>query len=84
MQTYRIEFEKQAEKFLARLDKTQRLRIYKEIYKLPSGSDIKKLKGTDLYRLRVGKYRILYAIDDVIRCITIEAMDSRGQVYNRY
>lgn len=84
MQTYRIEFEKRAEKFLAKLDKKQRLRIYTEIYKLPHGSDVKKLKGMDIYRLRVGKYRILYTVDEVIRLITIETIDSRGQVYKQY
>ena len=48
MQIYRIEFEKAAQKFLEKQDKARRLQLYKAIYKLPSGTDIKKMKGYDL------------------------------------
>lgn len=84
MQTYKIEFEKAAQKFLDKQDKKQRLRLYKAIYKLPEGQDIKKLKGHDLYRLRVGDYRVLYTIDNGIRLINIENINNRGQIYNEY
>ncbi len=84
MQIYRIEFEKAAQKFLNKQDKQQRIRIYKAIYKLPEGTDIKKLQGYNLYRLRVGNFRILYCIDDVVKIITIENIDNRGDVYKRY
>ena len=60
-----------------------RLRLYKAIYKLPDGNDIKKLSGHSLYRLRVGDYRIIYTIDKEIRLIDIENIDSRGRVYKR-
>lgn len=81
MPTYKIKFEKAAHKFLAKQDKQQRIRLYKAISKLPEGSDIKKLKGYNLYRLRVGDYRIIYAVDNEIRLINIENIDSRGQIY---
>lgn len=84
MKTYRIKFEKAAQKFLDKQDKNQRLRLYKAIYKLPDGTDIKKLNGYNLYRLRVGNYRILYMIDEEIRLINIENIDSRGDVYKRH
>lgn len=83
MQIYKIEFEKAAQKFLNKQDKAQRLRLYKAIYKLPNGTDIKKMKGYNLYRLRVGDYRILYSIDEVVKIITIENIDNRGDVYKR-
>lgn len=83
MQIYKIEFEKAAQKFLNKQDKAQRLRLYKAIYKLPNGTDIKKIKGYNLYRLRVGDYRILYSIDEVVKIITIENIDNRGDVYKR-
>ncbi len=83
MQIYKIEFEKAAQKFLNKQDKTQRLRLYKAIYKLPNGTDIKKMKGYNLYRLRVGDCRILYSIDEVVKIITIENIDNRGDVYKR-
>lgn len=81
MQTYKIEFEKAAQKFLEKQDKKQRLRLYKAIYQLPNGTDIKRLTGLNIYRLRVGNYRILYTIDEVIRLIDIANIDNRGQIY---
>ena len=83
MQIYKVNFEKAAQKFLDKQPKTQRLRLYKAIYKLPEGTDIKKLKGSELFRLRVGNYRILYTIDNGIKVITVENIDNRGDVYKR-
>ena len=83
MQTYKIEFEKAALKFLEKQDKNQRLRLYKAIYKLPNNGDIKKLSGNDKYRLRVGNYRILYTVDDIVKIVNVENIDNRGQVYKR-
>ena len=83
MPIYKIIFEKQAQKFLEKQDKNNRLRLYKAIYKLPNGSNIKKLKGHNLYRLRVGDYRIIYTVEDAIRLIDIENIDNRGDVYKR-
>ena len=81
MKTYKIKFKKAAQKFLSRQDKKQRLRLYKAIYNLPFGTDIKKLSGYNLYRLRVGNYRILYFIDDEINLINIGIIDNRGDAY---
>lgn len=75
MKTYKIVFEKEAQKFLDKQDKNKRLRLYKAIYKLPGGTDIKKLKGHNLYRMRVGDCRILYTIDETIRLIDIETIN---------
>lgn len=84
MRIYKIKIEKAAQKFLDKQDRNQRLRLYKAIYQLPGGTDIKKLSGHDLYRLRVGNYRVLYAIDEEIRLVNIENIDNRGDVYKRY
>jgi len=37
----------------------------------PRPSGCKKLRGTDLWRLRVGRYRVVYAIDDEDRLVTV-------------
>ncbi|MCM1416069.1 MAG: type II toxin-antitoxin system RelE/ParE family toxin [bacterium] len=58
--------------------------IMTAIHKLPEGSDIKRLKGYDLYRMRVGNVRVIYSIQEEIRIITIENIDNRGDVYKRY
>ena len=47
------------------------------------GLDIKKMVGLDdVYRLRIGKYRFLYTIDDTKVLIFIMVASARGDVYN--
>jgi len=69
-------------KYLAKLDKSVKLKIVASIERLPGEGDIKKMRGPgppDLYRLRMGKYRVLYTWEeDVIRIIDI---DTRGDIY---
>lgn len=80
---YRVIIEKKAEKFIRKQEKKDQERLLKAAYRLPEGTDIKKLKGSDLFRVRVGNYRILYTIDDGIKVITVENIDNRGDVYKR-
>ena len=79
---YHIVLKKRAKKFLDNLSLSERMRIVKEIEKLPAGNDIKPLKGHDgLLRLRVGKYRVIYYIDHGKWIIIVIDIDSRGQIY---
>ena len=78
---YRIIIDKKAEKFIRKQAERVQERLLKAIYKLPEGTDIKKLKGSELFRLRVGNYRVIYSVDDGIKVITIENIDNRGDVY---
>lgn len=79
---YHIVLKKRAKKFLDSLSLGERTRIVKEIEKLPAGNDIKPLKGHNgLLRLRVGKYRIIYSIDNGRWIIIVIDIDSRGQIY---
>lgn len=73
-----IYYSKQATKFLKKQDTVTRDRIKKSIHSLPSG-DIKKLKGSDYYRLRVGDYRVIF--DKNGNVIFVVKIDNRGQVY---
>jgi mRNA interferase RelE/StbE len=46
-------------------------------------SDIKKLKGyPDLYRLRVGDYRIVFSLNKQAKQICISAVGHRREIYN--
>lgn len=36
-----------------------------------------------MYRMKVGNIRILYTVDDAIKIISVEEIDSRGDVYKR-
>ncbi len=77
-----IIYSKQAKKALEVFDKKTAMRIKKSIDNIPAG-DIKRLEGNNLlplFRLRVGKYRIIYLIEDE-RQIKILKIDTRGDVY---
>lgn len=72
---------KRAFKTLEQYNLSTRKRIIKGIEKIPQG-DIKKLQGEKyppLYRLRIGKYRIIYHIED--QDIIIANIDTRGDIY---
>lgn len=79
---YKIIIKKKAKKFIDKLPRNERLRIAKAIESLPNGEDIKKLKGyTDLLRLRVGDYSIIYTVNhDELVVMVIDA-GNRGQIY---
>ena len=81
---YKIVFQKAAEKFLKKQDRKTQERLMSAISQLPKGTDIKRLQGYDLYRMRIGSIRVLYSIDDIIKIISIENIDNRGDVYKRY
>lgn len=76
---FQIIYSKDAVKFLKRQDKQTQKRLIDAIEKLPSIGDVKKLKGTDGYRLRVGPYRVLFDVNGII--ISIIDIGNRGQIY---
>lgn len=80
---YKIVFQKAALKFMKKQDKKIQERLLRAISQLPMGTDIKKLQGLEMYRMRVGDMRVLYTIDDVVMVISIENIDNRGDVYKR-
>lgn len=86
--SYKLIFEKQVKKFIEKQDKTLKSRFKKVFLKLmenpyPNNQtlDIKKLKGGEEYRLRIGKYRFIYQIKDDVLVIVMEKADSRGDIY---
>lgn len=79
---YKIIIKKKAKKFIDKLPKNERLRIAKAIEALPDGEDIKKLKGyTNLLRLRVGDYRIIYTVNHGELVVIVIDAGNRGQIY---
>ena len=75
-----IQYSKRAIKFLNKQDVPTRKCIIKAINLLPSG-DVKKLQGSDSFRLRVGDYRVIF--DKNGNVINIEKIENRGQVYKK-
>lgn len=83
---YDIEFTKQATKDLLRIPENYSVLIIDKIKKLAIDPyskelDIKKLKGIDGYRLRVGEYRIIYDLDKGQLIVQIVKIQSRGNIY---
>lgn len=78
----RIQIDKPAMKFLAKQPKPQQERLLRAIYKLPTEGDIKPMAGhAELYRLRVGDYRVLYSIENDRLIVRVMQIGNRGDVY---
>jgi mRNA-degrading endonuclease RelE of RelBE toxin-antitoxin system len=78
----KILYSKTSLKYLQGLDKKIRKRIFFGIEKLPNKGDVKKMKGQKLkniYRLRIGKYRIIFLQEK--EWIKVLDIDTRGDVY---
>ena len=85
---YKVYLQKQVKKFIEKQDKNLKQRIKKafnELEKNPYPTnpkvDSKKLKASNNFRLRIGKFRFKYFIEDNILVVTIEEADSRGDIY---
>ncbi len=83
--SWQIEMERQPEKMLKRLPKNLLQRIRVAIWALaddPRPSGCKKLAGYEnLYRVRVGSWRIVYAIEDDRLVILIVRIAPRSSAY---
>jgi mRNA interferase RelE/StbE len=75
-------FSKTSRKHLAGFEVKVRTRLLAAIDELPNNGDVRKLKGQvikNVYRLRIGRYRVLYAWEkDEIKILDI---DTRGDIY---
>lgn len=80
--TYRIVIEKPALKFLQKQPLPQRERLLKAIQGLPDAGDIKPMAGHEnLFRMRVGAYRVLYTIEHDVLIVRVLNAGNRGDVY---
>lgn len=85
---YRIQLSRTAEKELSVLPSNIIKKIVKAIDHLeinPRPAGCKKLKGTSeaLWRIRVGDYRIVYSIEDVLLIVDIRKIGHRKDIYDR-
>lgn len=84
MASYKLKIKPSAAKELEALPPKELRRIVTRIRKLatdprPSGSE--KLSGHQLYRVRQGNYRILYAIEDADLSLVVIKIGHRRDVY---
>ena len=84
---YEIKFSKKAEKAYKRFPVDIRVRIDQKLNyprSTPRGPDTKKLVGQqNIYRTRVGTYRIVYEIEDKKILVWILDVGHRDSVYNK-
>ena len=85
MADYAVVFARSARKELQNLDPQVSRRILKQIEALvtdPRPSGVVKLEGgTDLWRIRVGHWRVVYRISDRARLVDVIAVRHRNDVY---
>ena len=83
--SYRLEFVSSARREFLALPVTIRERIDKRLLALrenPRPPGVKALKGQkDLWRIRVGDYRVVYGNDDHERLLTVTRVRPRASVY---
>lgn len=85
MAKFSVRIKKSARKELASIaTKADRQRIVKRINSLaenPRPPAASKLSGRERYRLRQGRYRILYTIDDAVLTVCVIRIGDRKDVY---
>ncbi len=82
---YTVSIRASAQRRLERIPEPLRSNIRRRIDQLahtPRPSSALPLRGTEgLWRLRVGQWRIVYAINDAQRVVDVRLIETRGQVY---
>jgi mRNA-degrading endonuclease RelE of RelBE toxin-antitoxin system len=77
-----LEYSKASLKYLKKLERAVCSAIMDAIDELPEKGDIRKMRGRvirNLYRLRVGRYRVLFLWEG--ETIKILDVDTRGDIY---
>lgn len=87
---YRVEFTGRARKQLEKLDHTAQERLLKAAALLareprpPSARRLRLRSGADeLWRVRVGDYRLIYVVDDEAIVVVVARFGHRSVVYRR-
>jgi mRNA interferase RelE/StbE len=87
MKQYTVVVSQTAEKELQRLPSRtieKIIALLKSLQDNPRPGGCKKLKGyKNLWRARVGDYRIIYAIDDVILLVDVREVGHRKDIYDK-
>ena len=84
---YTIELRRQARRALDRLPDADFLvviEVVKQLAQAPRPRGIEKVKSTGLWRIRKGDYRIIYAIDDKQRLVTVVRIGHRREIYRSF
>jgi mRNA interferase RelE/StbE len=81
---YRIDLRRGPQKSLEKIQTQERSKIITTLLELeqnPRPRGVEKVRGTGLWRIRQGDYRIIYSIDDKEQLITIVRIGHRREIY---
>ena len=83
---YRLKYRRQARNYLARLPVKTKTSIVNNLHELAANPDnpdldIENLKGRKGFRLRVGKYRVIYTRQDDQLILEVVKVRTRGDIY---
>ena len=82
---YSVQIDKHAWEELMDVPEKRRAQIFTALENLesePRPSGVVKMAGVeDLYRIRVGDYRIIYSVQDHLRIVLVEKVGHRRDVY---
>ena len=85
MASYRIEVSATAERQIRKLPRAEQIRVIRVIQALstdPRPAGCRKLSGyEDVFRVRAGRYRVLYSIEDRRLVIIVLKVGDRKDVY---
>jgi mRNA interferase RelE/StbE len=85
---YELRVDKQAAKYLKKLDKPNRKRLMVALTKLAENpfldTSVTRLKGyTSTFRKRVGDFRIIFEVDQGDLIVLVLKIGSRGDIYKK-
>ncbi len=83
---YKVVFKKRAAKEFQSLPNVALSKVAQSIDKLsldPRPNNSKKLKGgnENIWRVRVGDYRVIYLIEDIIKIVEVRKIGHRKDIY---
>ena len=84
MAAYKVYFKESVEKDFTAIPKKDLVKILRRIKALsenPRPSGCEKLTGHERYRVRQGRYRIVYSIEDAVLTVCIVKVGHRKDVY---
>jgi len=85
--TYTVEISPAAQRQIKKLTLSIQSQITEALAELelaPRPQGVQKMSGEEnFYRVRVGEYRIIYAIDDLVLIVVVVKVGHRREIYRR-
>jgi len=86
MESYKVVFSRRVQKDFRKILKDEAQKILGAIKKLgrgPRPPDSRKLTGAELYRIRIGVYRVVYEIHDDVLVVMVVKVGHRKDIYRK-